>query len=242
VTPLLVLVHGAWASSWVWDAVAPALRAHGFDVVAPAMPDADEPDELSTLDEHVRRIVAAVGGHPGPVFLVGHSGGGIPVTAAAELLAGRVAGAVFVAGIMLPSGVGFDELRAEVTDDPAMLGAAPFVEPALGGRGTTVPADAAVALLFQGAPPAAAVAAARRLQPQWTAGLDLVPTWTAGGFGSVPRLYVEASEDRDIPLVIQRHMQRRSPGAEVVTLACDHAPQLSVPEELVAALSAFVRR
>jgi pimeloyl-ACP methyl ester carboxylesterase len=239
VRPLLVLVHGAWASSWVWDPVLPELRARGFDVVAPDMPDAAEPEELSTLDEHVARIVAAIGAHAGPVLLVGHSGGGIPVTAAGERLAGRIAGAVFVAGIMLPSGVGFDALRAEVTDDPGMLGAAPFVEPALGGRGTVVPPDAAVALLFQNAAPADAVAAARRLQPQWNAGLDLVPTWTAGGFGSLPRLYVEATADRDIPLGIQRHMQRRSPGARVVTLDSDHAPQLSAPAELVAAITAF---
>jgi pimeloyl-ACP methyl ester carboxylesterase len=174
------------------------------------------------------------------VFLVGHSGGGVTVSAAGEALADRVAGVVFVAGIMLPSRVGFDELRAEVTDDPAMLGAAPFVEPALSGRGTTVPADAAVALLFQRAAPAVAVAAARRLVPQWNTGLDIVPTWTAEGLGRVPRLYIEASEDRDIPLEIQRHMQRRSPGAAVVTLDSDHAPQLSAPEGLVAMVGAFV--
>lgn len=238
--PLLVLVHGAWAEAWVWDPVIGMLRAQGLDVVAVELPGWREPEERSTIAENVRVVADAIGDHLGAAFLVGHSGGGITVSAAGEEFAGRLAGVVYVAGIMLPSGVGFDELRAEVTDDPAELGAAPFVEPALEGRGTTVPTDAAVALLFQRAAPADAVAAARRLVPQWNAGLDLVPTWTAAGLGSVPRLYVEASDDRDIPLRIQRHMQRRSPGAEVVALDSDHAPQLSAPEELADAIARFV--
>ncbi|OOL30622.1 hypothetical protein GQ85_18710 [Rhodococcus rhodochrous] len=47
------------------------------------------------------------------------------------------------------------------------------------------------------------------------------------------RLYVEATLDRTVPLVAQREMQRLVPGARVVTLDTDHAPQLSARDELV---------
>jgi pimeloyl-ACP methyl ester carboxylesterase len=242
--PLLVLIHGAWASSWVWDPVIPALEAHALDVATVVLPGSESPEAHSTIARNVETVLTAVGDHPGPVFLVGHSGGGITVSAAGEALAqrlaGRLAGAVYVAGIMLPSGVSFDELRARWSDAPENSGVAPYLEPALDGRGSTVPQRAAIDCLFQLAPADQAQAAAHLLQPQWYAGLDIVPTWTPDGFGRVRRLYIEAVHDRDIPLPLQRRMQQRSPGAEVVTLDSDHCPQLSAPEALVAAIVDFV--
>jgi len=67
----------------------------------------------------------------------------------------------------------------------------------------------------------------------------MAPAWTPERFGSIPRLYVEATLDRSVPLVTQRAMQDRVPGARVVTLDSDHAPQLSAREALVAALVDF---
>lgn len=240
--PLLALIHGAWASSWVWEPIVSALEAHGLDVVLVDLPGSESPESSSTIEHNVEAVAAAVGDHPGPIYLVGHSGGGITVSAAGEALAERVAGAVYVAGIMLPSGVDFDDLRAEWSTDPANLGVAPYLEPALEGRGTTVPAAAAVDILFQLAAVGHAEAAARRLQPQWTAGLAIVPTWTPERFGRVRRLYIEAAFDRDLPLPLQRRFQEYSPGAEVATLESDHCPQLSTPEPLVAVIADFVAR
>jgi pimeloyl-ACP methyl ester carboxylesterase len=240
--PLVVLVHGAWAAGWVWDAVVPLLDARGIDASVVELPGSAQPEERSTIEANVERVTAAIGDREGRVFLVGHSGGGITVSAAGEVLAGRLSGVVFVAGIMLPSGVGFDALRDELGDDPALHPLDAYLEPALGGRGTTVPPEVAVATFFPRAEAGAAIAAARRLEPQWNAGLDILPAWTPARFGALPRLYVEAREDRDIPLRLQRHMQQRSPGATVVTLDSDHAPQLSAPEALVAELVAFIER
>jgi pimeloyl-ACP methyl ester carboxylesterase len=220
--------------------VIPALQAHALDVATVVLPGSESPEAHSTIARNVEAVTAAVGDHPGPLFLVGHSGGGITVSAAGEALADRVAGAVYVAGIMLPSDVSFDELRADWSHDPADYGVGPYLESALDGRGTTVPLQAALDILFQLAPAGTAEAAARRLQPQWSAGLDIKAAYTAEGFGAVRRLYVEAVHDRDIPLALQRRMQQRSPGAEVVTLDSDHCPQLSAPEALVAAMVDFV--
>jgi pimeloyl-ACP methyl ester carboxylesterase len=62
------------------------------------------------------------------------------------------------------------------------------------------------------------------------------PTLTAQRFGLVPRVYLECSADRSIPLAAQSEMQRRVPGARRVTLPCGHAPMLAAPEALWAAL------
>ena len=55
-------------------------------------------------------------------------------------------------------------------------------------------------------------------------------------WGSLPRTYVECTEDRTIPISSQRRMQAMSPGARVVTLDADHSPYLSRPVELADAL------
>jgi pimeloyl-ACP methyl ester carboxylesterase len=238
--PLLVLIHGAWASSWVWDPITPALRARGYTVVAVELPGSESPEELSTIGSNVDVVSRAVGDHPGPVYLVGHSGGGITVSAAGEALADRITGAIYVAGIMLPSDVPFIDLRAQWSIDRALSGVEPYLVFSPDGRSSTVPSDAAVACLFQRAPIEAALSAARRLQPQWMAGLDIVPTWTAERFGRVRRLYIEATDDRDLPLALQRRFQERSPGAHVVTIDADHCPQLSAPDALAEAIVQFV--
>ncbi|CUR56829.1 Esterase (fragment) [metagenome] len=174
----------------------------------------------------------------GPVFLVGHSGGGATVTAAGQRYAHRVTGAVYVAGMMLPSGVGFAQLCGEVTS--SIDGVVPHLRRTRDRLGTTVPREAGAALFFQRAGADDAIAASRRLSPQLDSGLALVPRWTADKFGRIPRLYIEARHDRAVPLTLQRHMQRRSPGASVVTLASDHCPQLSATDRLTDSLVDFM--
>jgi pimeloyl-ACP methyl ester carboxylesterase len=55
-------------------------------------------------------------------------------------------------------------------------------------------------------------------------------------FGSLPRTYVECTQDRTIPIASQRRMQALVPGAHVVTLPADHSPFFSMPDRLADAL------
>jgi hypothetical protein len=52
----------------------------------------------------------------------------------------------------------------------------------------------------------------------------------------VPRHYIECTEDRAIPVALQRFMASRVPGIRVQSLKTDHSPFLSMREELAAAL------
>ncbi|WVM91593.1 hypothetical protein ULG90_16525 [Halopseudomonas pachastrellae] len=54
----------------------------------------------------------------------------------------------------------------------------------------------------------------------------MVANWTAERFGRLPRLYLEATEDRSVVLAVQRKMQALVPGAQVVSLPCGHVPQV----------------
>jgi pimeloyl-ACP methyl ester carboxylesterase len=92
-----VLVPGFWLGAWAWDEVGAELRASGHDVV---------PLDLlgSTAEAHVDEVVAALGGREG-VVLVGHSGGGPVVAAAAERARNAVSHLVFVDTGPLPDGL-----------------------------------------------------------------------------------------------------------------------------------------
>ena len=90
--PTIVLVHGAFAESASWDGVIAQLLSHGVHVVAAANPLRS----LAGDAAYVRDVIASVGG---PVVLVGHSYGGMVITAAAAenpAVVGLVYAAAFV--------------------------------------------------------------------------------------------------------------------------------------------------
>lgn len=249
----VVLVHGAWAGGWVWDTVTGPLEAAGHRphvVELPGVgqiPGVGEPpgvrqgddDEVVDLDLLAAHVMALVQQLDGPVVLVGHSGAGVIVTQVAELVPEKVAGIGFVAGMMLPSGIDFGALCAGL-GLPADVGITRWLEASSDGRWTSLPPEAAAAVFFHDAPVGAAIEAARRLRPQLESARLIAPTWTVERAGTVPRLYVEATGDRTVPIEAQRRMQQLTPGARVVTLETGHAPQLSAPALLCAALIGFV--
>jgi pimeloyl-ACP methyl ester carboxylesterase len=83
----VVLIHGAWAGSWVWDRLLPYLKNAGVDCVALDLPgngcDALDPAsiDLETCLTHVHSEVLKLAA---PVSLIAHSGGGNIASAFAE--------------------------------------------------------------------------------------------------------------------------------------------------------------
>ena len=76
VKPTIVLVHGAWADSGSWDAVARILQDDGYTVYAP-------PNPLQGLTYDTATVTGFLHSISGPVVLVGHSYGGEVITNAA---------------------------------------------------------------------------------------------------------------------------------------------------------------
>lgn len=244
--PGFLLLHGAWAGRWVWDIVGPMLRAAGHEVVAPDLPGRAPwaAGDSATVHDMADHAVAALAGTEGPWIIVGHSGGGIIATMAAERLVARrpgsAIGLVYLAGMMLPSGMGFPA-ACTIAGAPPPQGIEPFLRPTEDGLGTFVPPEAAADVFFQCADPADARDAAGRLNAQLDTSWMIAPHWTEAGAGTVPRLYVEALQDRSVPIGVQRTMQGLVPGARVATLDTDHAPQLSCPDAVAAILLEFAR-
>ena len=237
----MLLIHGAWQGAWAWEAWLPELQRLGWSASAIDLPgngndpaDRTPPGDVSLAlyVEHAGRALAALGG---PAVVVGHSGGGIVASQLGEAFPERVAALVFVAGMMLPSGMSFRRLMAEAqAEDPATdyAGIGPHLQWSADRQTSVVPAEAARAIFLHDCDPAAAAAAAARLRPQPERGRAMAPTLSAARHGQLPRLYVEARQDRSISLALQQRMQRLSPGARRLSLDCGHVPQLALPRAL----------
>ncbi|MGD9985846.1 alpha/beta fold hydrolase [Pseudonocardia sp.] len=102
-----VLVPGFWLGAWAWDGVAARLRADGHDVHAVTPLGVGERATTADVsaDDQVADIVSILRATSAPVVLVGHSGAGPVVVAAAEKARGRVAHLVLVDTGPLPDGM-----------------------------------------------------------------------------------------------------------------------------------------
>lgn len=236
----MLLIHGAWQGSWAWDAWLPELAARGWRYKAVDLPgNGANPSRdaglVVSLQTYVDALSEALAAFEGPVVVVAHSGAGVPASQLAEALPERIACLVYVAGMMLPSGMGYAELvDASATEVPNAAGIAPYLQWHDEGASTIVPPAAALEIFLHDCPPEAARQAASKLTPQQESGRALVTTLSAERFGSVPRIYVEALRDRSVLLPLQRKMQALVPGALVRSIDCGHVPQLARPAELAA--------
>jgi pimeloyl-ACP methyl ester carboxylesterase len=96
-----VLVHGAWASAWVWRDFSPLLQAKGHKVTAPTLTGLGERIHLSSpevgLETHVQDVVNHLFYEDlTDVVLVGHSYGGMVITGVADRVPERIKHLVFL--------------------------------------------------------------------------------------------------------------------------------------------------
>jgi pimeloyl-ACP methyl ester carboxylesterase len=240
----VILIHGAWQGSWAWSRFLPHLQAVGFTTSAVDLPgngvDGMPPADI-TFESWLDYLHGVVSGFDGPVSLVAHSGGGLLATAFAERYPASVSRLVYVAGMMLPGGERFEDIvNAVIAQYPEAAGIWPHLEWSEDRRVSRVPPQAAIAHFLQDCPLGDAVAAAAQLTPQGEGGRAVTSKATPERYGKIPRLYVEALDDRSVILPVQREMQARAPGAQVVSLPTGHAPQFSAPAALAAAIIPFL--
>jgi pimeloyl-ACP methyl ester carboxylesterase len=150
-----VLVHGAWHGGWCWRRVAPRLRAAGHEVYAPTLTGLGERAHLLSpavdLDTHAADVLGVLQYEDlrGAV-LVGHSYGGMVITAVAERAAGRLARLVYLDAFLPRDGECLLDLfppgaQAQTLARARAEGAGWYLPPQRGAHpyGVTDPADIA---------------------------------------------------------------------------------------------------
>jgi pimeloyl-ACP methyl ester carboxylesterase len=234
-----VLVHGAWHGGWCWEELVPLLQRRGHVAFAPDLPGmgADRtPLKDVTLDLWTTAICNLIEAQPVPVVLVGHSRGGIVVSAVAERIPQRIACLVYLAAFLPPDGKSLNDLVGPPT--PQSVDAFVF---AGDGVSASIAPGKAPALFYNTTSDPVGQEASRRLTAEPLVGLTTPVHTSPERFGTVRRAYIECLKDNAIAIDVQRAMQRQLPCDPVITLDTDHSPFYSAPDALADALDKTAR-
>ena len=224
----LLLVHGGWAGSWIWEPVREPLRRRGVEAEAiERLPSVGrDPSELGDLRgdaEYVRSRIDRIGA---PVVLCGHSYGGMVITELADHPA--VVHSIYLAALWPPRGQSaFDLLGGEA---PEWI--------VLRGDGSCSLADDLELVreaLFADIDPERAAEAHARMLLQSEASAR---TPSSAPTRAHPTTYVICTRDRAVPVEAQEAMAAAADA--VLRLDTTHCPQLSAPEELADGLARIV--
>ncbi|WP_447949692.1 alpha/beta fold hydrolase [Microbacterium aurum] len=114
----VLLIPGFWLDAASWDDVVPTLRAAGLAPRALTMPGVGAGAAAAAeigLADWIAAVVAEIDRAPGPVVVVGHSGGGNVAWGAVDARPDRVSRVVFVDTVPPPPGANVGEFE---TDQP----------------------------------------------------------------------------------------------------------------------------
>lgn len=233
--PPVILVHGAFASGFVWGHVAAKLQAAGHEVVMIDLPGRPanpmKPDKVS-LDLYRDTVVTALDNTPRPAIVVGHSFAGIVIAAVAEKLPEKIKTLVFVAAYLPHDGDSLLSLAQQ--DHDAKIGPHLQIDK---DKGIAVVEYEARAELFANDGPEPLKAKLPSLILDEPVMPLVTPAHvTDARFGHVDKIYVHTTVDQVISPAFQATMVERTPVRKTVTLATGHLPFLTDADGLAAAI------
>jgi pimeloyl-ACP methyl ester carboxylesterase len=225
--PRILFVHGAWVSSWEFADVVAQLRERGWVVDALDLPSTGS---TAGIEADAAAVSAALDAKPGPVILVGHSYGGVPITQAGDHPAVRRL--VFVAAFVLDVGESVQSsLGGALPELWHVDGGQVFLGSDRAERIAMVSAD-----FPPGTPPEAAEQLAGMFRPQSLASFQ--GEVSSAAWRRKPTTYVLTENDVLVPPPFQELLAARAE-AEIVRVPTGHAPFQEDPAGFVAVIEAI---
>ncbi|MFD7667850.1 alpha/beta hydrolase [Streptomyces sp. NPDC059788] len=219
--PSFLLVHGAWHRSTCWADLQDALAADGRESHTVDLPGSGpQGTPTAGVFDDAEAIAARLREIEGPVVVVGHSYGGIPVTEAAAGHA-HVAHLVYLAAYMPAEGESLGSLHGrDASKGVDLEGLQPpvFEDPR--------------ASLYGDLPDDVAERALGRLVEQSRRSFQEPVTRAA--WRTVPSTYVICEDDRALRPAMQTKMSANA--THVERIGTGHSPFLAAPAELAALL------
>ncbi|CAI0553895.1 unnamed protein product [Linum tenue] len=243
-----VLVHGACHGAWCWYKVVPLLTQAGYKVTALDLAASGihpkQVTELGSVSDYLAplmELMTSLTGEEEKVILVGHSMGGVGISAAMEKFAEKVAVAVFEAA-MMPAphpGVGYSLenfmqclKQMDFMDSQFSFHDGPENPP----TSVLFGPKAMSTKLYQLSPPEDLTLGMMLIRPCPLfndAETEAEIALTSEKYGSVPRAYVVCEADEIIKPDLQRWMIENNPTDDVKPISsADHMAMFSKPHEL----------
>jgi len=236
-----VLVHGAFAGQFAWKEITPGLENAGRKVITLDLPghgdDHTPPGEVG-FDSYVNTVINAIEKESDPVILVGHSMGGVVISAVAEKIPSKIAKLVYLSAYIPKNGQSLQELAME--DAQSKIG--PNLKFAPDYSGGYLPDDITVEV-FAGdcsddIKELVVEKSKGRLEP--LAAFQTKAELSDENFGSVEKYYIETLQDIGVGTDLQRRMVAENGTIKkVFSLDCGHSAYFAKPAELLEILKAF---
>lgn len=228
-----VLINGAWLGAWSWDKVTQRLERDGHTVLTPELQghgsDQTPVSEIS-LEGYVSAIGKLIEQQSQPVILVGHSMGGIIVSALSERYPERIAGAIYVGAYLLQSGETIAQVSQTAPD--SLVGPNMVFAPDYSTVG--IKPEAVREVFAADASQADADRLGQLTRPEPASPFQTPLTLTPERYGRVPRRYIKTLQDRAVTPALQDAMLSRVPCERVISMNTSHTPFFSAADELAA--------
>jgi pimeloyl-ACP methyl ester carboxylesterase len=226
-----ILIHGSWHSAWNWHRVLPILKARGYKVIAldlPGMGRDKTPISKVRMETTVQYICDIIDRVEGKVILVGHSKNGIMISQVAEFRPQKIEKLVYLAAYLVPNGT--TQREYSILDTEGLL--KPYVVFDEQKESSILRQEIYKEGLYHDCDDYITQLANLLLSAEPIESGIVPLVLTEGNFGSVPRYYIECTEDRAVTPFIQRKMYTETPCKRVYSMETSHSPFFSRPEEL----------
>lgn len=226
-----ILIHGSWHSAWNWHKVTPILENQGHKVYAidlPGMGRDKTPIENVTFKSTVEELCKLIDSIQGKVILVGHSKNGIMISQVAEYRPEKIEKLIYLAAYLIPN----KKNQKEYSDQDTKGWLKGYVDIHEKSKSHTLQAEIFKEGLYhdcdEDITEMAKVILSHKPIESGNAKLKL----TEENYGSVPRFYIECTDDRAVTPFIQEKMYNETPCLKVYKMNTSHSPFFSKPKEL----------
>jgi len=233
-----VLIHGAWQAPYVWQTVKQQLENKGQNVVVVELPahgdDFTSPAVVS-INTYRDKVIDAISKIKGKVILVGHSMGGVVVSAVADKIPLKIRKLVYI-GAFLPAN-GQSLLDLALQDTQSLLG--PSLIPSKDQLTLDLVRENIVSIFCQDASDEIKKLVVDKFRVEPAIPFANKISLSQASFGKVNKYYIRTTEDHAIGLNLQNQMLNAAQITNVYSLSSGHCPFLSQPENVTGLLLAI---